>query len=104
MASPSPPKHSYRKAVQVWYGSRRWKAKRIAHLRSQPLCAYCEREGRITAATIADHVTPHKGDEGLFWHGRLNSLCKSCHDSTKKREENGNPVVTYGDDGWPVAG
>lgn len=93
---------TYRKAVQVWYGSRRWKAKRLAQLRSKPLCAYCEREGRTRPATIADHVVPHKGDKSLFWFGRLQSLCKPCHDSVKAREEHGKPVVTYGADGWPV--
>jgi 5-methylcytosine-specific restriction protein A len=93
---------TYRKAVQVWYGSARWKAKRLAQLRAEPLCAYCQREGRIRPANIADHVIPHKGDEGLFWHGKLASLCKQCHDSVKKREEHGKAVVTYGADGWPV--
>jgi len=34
-----------------------------------------------TAATVVDHVTPHKGDKVLFWD-RLNwqALCKRCHD------------------------
>lgn len=93
---------TYRRAAQVWYGSRLWKAKRLAQLRSQPLCVFCERDGRVTPATIADHVVPHKGDESLFWYGRLQSLCKPCHDSEKARVEAGKDTITYGADGWPI--
>ena len=93
---------TYRRAAQVWYGSRRWKAKRLAQLRAQPLCVFCERDGRVTPATIADHVVPHKGDEALFWYGRLQSLCKGCHDGEKARVEAGKATITYGADGWPV--
>jgi hypothetical protein len=31
-------------------------------------------ENRVSAATIADHVIPHKGDYRLFWEGTLQSL------------------------------
>jgi hypothetical protein len=31
-----------------------------------PLCRMCEAEGKITVATIVDHVIPHKGDRVLF--------------------------------------
>ena len=93
---------SYRAKAQVWYSSRKWKAKRLAQLRAEPLCAFCLKDGKVTPARIADHVTPHKGDEGLFWFGHLQSLCKPCHDSTKARIEAGNAPVTYGADGWPI--
>jgi len=93
---------SYRSKVQSWYNSRQWKANRLAQLRAEPLCSYCAKRDKITPASVADHVIPHKGDEGMFWHGKLQSLCKFCHDSVKAREESGKNVLTYGADGWPV--
>ena len=94
---------SYRSKVQVWYGSQRWKSIRAAQLASEPICAMCKARDKITAARIADHVTPHKGDEGLFWYGRLQSLCKKCHDGEKKVIEAGGKIKpTFSVDGWPV--
>lgn len=43
--------------------------------------------GKVTAATVADHITPHKGDYELFWHGPLQSLCAFHHNKTKQRIE-----------------
>jgi 5-methylcytosine-specific restriction enzyme A len=70
-----------------WYGLARWKRKRAEQLNREPLCAYCEREGFTTPATVADHVQPHHGDETSFWAGDLQSLCKTCHDGVKAIEE-----------------
>jgi len=61
----------------------------------------CADEGRTTAATIADHVIPHKGDADLFWYGHLQALCKTHHDSTKKQQEAGKGMG-YDDDGKPL--
>jgi 5-methylcytosine-specific restriction protein A len=37
--------------------------------------------GVITAATIVDHINPHKGDQALFWdQSNWQVLCKQCHD------------------------
>jgi hypothetical protein len=40
----------------------------------------CLKDGRINAATIADHIEPHKGDEQKFFFGELQSLCKLHHE------------------------
>jgi 5-methylcytosine-specific restriction protein A len=66
----------------------KWRERRLAHLKGEPLCRKCLEHGRITAATVADHITPHRGDAALFC-GPLQSLCASCHSSTKQREEGG---------------
>lgn len=47
----------------------------------------CLKQGRVEAATVCDHITPHKGDEGLFWDGPFQSLCKVHHDASKAFEE-----------------
>jgi 5-methylcytosine-specific restriction enzyme A len=64
-----------------------WQKRRAAHLRAHPLCEYCKRQGLVTPATVADHITPHRGDPALF-AGPLQSLCATCHGSIKAREEN----------------
>ncbi len=63
-----------------------WQKRRAAQLAAEPLCAYCRAEGRTTAATVADHITPHRGDPQLF-RGPLQSLCATCHSGRKQREE-----------------
>jgi len=57
--------------------------------------------GRINAATIADHIEPHKGDQQKFFFGELQSLCKLHHESAKKREEASGYSTQIGTDGCP---
>jgi 5-methylcytosine-specific restriction endonuclease McrA len=65
-----------------------WQKARERFLRSNPLCCYCQREGRVTPATVVDHIIPHRGDKELFWdEANWQPLCKHCHDRTKAREE-----------------
>lgn len=83
--------------------SKRWEQARELFLMENPLCAYCQKQGRTEPATIVDHITPHKGDERLFWDkGNWQALCKFCHDSVKKREENGRAMPIFGVDGFPI--
>ena len=87
---------------QRGYGSR-WRKARDGFLKANPLCAYCQKQGRIEPATVVDHVKPHKGDQALFWDkANWQPLCKHCHDSAKQREECGRPVVAYDLDGYPI--
>lgn len=65
-------------ATQRGY-DRNWKKRRAAHLAQYPLCVHCQEQGRVTEATVADHVTPHRGDVSAFL-GEIQSLCKRCHD------------------------
>ena len=45
-------------------------------LREQPLCVECQKIGRLTVATVLDHITPHKGDMDLFYRrDNLQQLC-----------------------------
>lgn len=94
---------TYREQTKPWYGTARWKARRADQLTREPLCAMCLAVGRTTAATVADHIEPHKGNADLFWYGSLQSLCKPCHDGDKKRIEQGSAAKpTIGVDGWPI--
>ena len=84
------------------YGHR-WRKARAAFLGRHPLCAMCSSAGRVTEATVVDHVAPHKGDAKLFWdRGNWQALCKSCHDGAKQREERRGYGGEVGRDGWPL--
>lgn len=88
----------------VMYGSR-WRRARAGFLRANPLCVFCAKQGRTVAATVVDHVAPHRGDAGLFWNAdNWQALCKGCHDSVKQRVELGQSVPVFGADGFPVDG
>src|SRR5262245_47547418 len=89
---------------QRWYGTARWKRMRERQLKLQPLCRYCEAEGRVTVATTAEHKIPHRGDPTMFWDANnLQSLCTSHHSADKQAEENGGRRRrTIGIDGWPI--
>ena len=85
------------------YNSPRWKRLRVAQLREEPLCWYCDQMGRVTAADTADHIRAHRGDEGLFFDsGNLQSLCSSCHNSLKQQQEKQGYHCAVGVDGLPV--
>jgi 5-methylcytosine-specific restriction endonuclease McrA len=81
---------------------RRWRKRRAFQLAEHPLCRLCmEVRGKVTAAAIADHVTPHRGDAELF-DGPLQSLCKPCHDSWKQQMEKSGRVKGCDMRGIPI--
>lgn len=71
------------------YGSA-WQRARAAYLRKHPLCKHHEARGLVVAATVVDHIVPHRRDMALFWDsGNWQPLCAPCHDSWKQRQERG---------------
>lgn len=90
-----------RRPWDKWYKTARWQNRRKMQLKQFPLCEMCSDEGQIIPATVVDHVVPHKGDEKIFWFGKLRSLCQQHHSGLKQRLESGKPVITVGVDGWP---
>ena len=84
------------------YNSRRWQRVARAQLAAKPLCRMCVERGRLTPATVADHLMPHNGDVNLFWFGELQSLCASCHGRDKRWEEHKGYRPDIGVDGWPT--
>jgi hypothetical protein len=87
----------------AWYKTYRWQQLRKRHLEGSPLCFMCKAAGRVTAATICDHVEPHRGDLLNFWAGPFQSLCKTHHDSDKQAlEKSRDPRMRIGLDGWPI--
>ncbi|ENU1229340.1 HNH endonuclease [Providencia rettgeri] len=95
----------------------RWAKVRLSFLNENPLCVMCKEQGRITAATVVDHIIPHRlrdalasGDtewiakaQKLFWDtNNYQSLCASHHNSTKQRMEKSGVVVGCSEDGIPL--
>jgi CRISPR/Cas system-associated endonuclease/helicase Cas3 len=77
----------------------------------------CQEQGRVTAATVVDHIIPHKlkealrsGDsqaiakaQKLFWSRKnWQGLCKQHHDSTKQRMEKRGTVIGCDENGLPL--
>ena len=67
-------------AYRRGYG-RDWSKARRLFLQDEPLCRRCAERGLLVAATVVDHITPHKGSAALFWNrDNWQPLCKRCHD------------------------
>ena len=63
-------------AAKRGYGSR-WQRLSKACLRRHNLCVRCKAQGRFTAATVVDHIIPHRGDPHLMWdESNWQALCK----------------------------
>jgi hypothetical protein len=88
-----------------WYGQARWAGPRGRaryQLAIEPLCRMCSAEGKITVATVVDHVQPHRGNYKLFWFSELQSLCARHHSRDKAQLERQGFVNDIGKDGWPL--
>lgn len=60
-----------------------WQKYRKVSLAQHPLCVHCQQAGRVTAATIVDHIIPHRGDRHLFWSPTNHQPLCSVHHNRK---------------------
>ncbi len=91
-----------RKSAATRGYDRRWRKARKAFLARHPLCAMCEAQGRLTQATVVDHIVPHQGNRSLFWdRDNWQPLCDNHHASAKQREEVRGYSNAVGPNGWP---
>nr|WP_249309140.1 HNH endonuclease signature motif containing protein [Ralstonia insidiosa] len=89
--------------VKRLYGTKRWFQLRHRQLSAHPLCSMCQKLGKTTPATVADHKVPHRGDETLFFDpDNLDSLCKPCHDGAKQQLEKSGTLRGCDVDGVPL--
>ena len=79
---------------------RRWRAYRASFLARYPLCGHrppdapptedsvCQRERRVVAATVVDHIAPVRGREDPRFYDAANhqALCDLCHNRKRQRE------------------
>lgn len=69
---------------------RRWRKARKDYLMRHPLCEPCEAKGVQHAATVIDHIVPHRGDPVLFWdQSNWQAMAKRCHDAKTAKEDGG---------------
>lgn len=68
-----------------YYQTKEWKGIRMLQLQREPLCVECKKTGRMTPATVADHIIP-RNEGGTEEARNLQSLCASCHNSKSGRE------------------
>jgi 5-methylcytosine-specific restriction endonuclease McrA len=66
---------------QALYSAAKWRRARRAFLLRNPICAECERNGLVVAATIVDHKLGHRGDwRSTFWDSaQWQAMCQPCH-------------------------
>ena len=89
LASQQYEKYGRDPAARRRYGSA-WRKLRAQFLSGHPLCEECRRDGRLTPATVVDHIIPHKGNRDLFWDEKnWQALCKPCHDRKTAKEDGG---------------
>jgi hypothetical protein len=91
---------------RAWYGFGSHRQRALHQLRVQPCCVMCAAEGRVTPAEVADHVEPVVDRHGVasyerFRTGKLQSLCRPHHDSTKRRTERVKFSGACDEAGWP---
>jgi len=73
---------------------RRWIRARALYLAEHPFCVVCQAKGKMIVATEVDHITPHKGDQDLFWdESNWQPLCKNHHSAKTARETFGPPTL-----------
>ncbi len=98
----SKPKSKGRRTVGKKFGARKsahkrgytkkWQRASKAFLRANPLCQCeeCKASGRVVAATVVDHIVPHRGDMKLFWdRSNWQAMSKKHHDRKTAREDGG---------------
>jgi len=96
-------KSLYPTHVHNWYHTPRWRKERKAFLVDNPLCVLCKKRGKLTVATVVDHIKEHKWDYNLFWDiNNWQSLCASCHSGTKRVADHHGYSQACGTDGLPL--
>jgi 5-methylcytosine-specific restriction endonuclease McrA len=66
----------------------RWRKAAKSYLRQNPLCAYCALDGLVAAASLVDHLYPHRRFDGVFWRTEWwVSACTACHSGAKQQVE-----------------
>lgn len=89
-------------STQRGYGYK-WQKARSHYLAKHPLCVFCTKQGRVTAADVVDHIKPHRGDMKLFWDRKnWQALCSSCHNSVKAQIEKSGYFKGCDENGIPL--
>ena len=72
--------------AQSFYNSSAWRKLRARFLIEHPFCVECRKNGKLTKATVVDHVVPIRQGGPAFEENNLQALCASCHGSKSIKE------------------
>lgn len=83
------PREDHRESAAARGYDATWRRLRLMKLARNPLCEPCERAGLLTVAIEVHHVKPlSEGGERLSL-ANLESLCRACHERTKRGRKHG---------------
>lgn len=92
--------HGGKSASQRGYGAQHQRLRKIL-LAREPLCRPCRAKGRVTEATIADHITPIAKGGAIYDLSNMQPVCAPCHDAKGRRDNGWKAKPRFGSDGWP---
>ena len=99
MTERKPWQHKRQSATARGYGVEHRRLRKIL-LATEPICRECKGKGRVTVATIADHIVPlSKG--GKTELSNYQPLCRECSDRKTLADQGKRAKVRIGLDGWP---
>lgn len=87
------------KLADAFYVSVGWRRFREWYIANHPLCAECERQGKLVPGVIVDHVVELKDGGAPFDENNAQSLCRACHaykTETERRKRNEKSSGTLG--------
>lgn len=89
--APAPKRHDTRLSARQRGYDTAWEKARKGYLQHHPLCVHCLAEGIVTAATVVDHIDPHRGDMVKFWDSTNNwqALCATHHSRATAKYDGG---------------
>lgn len=81
---------------------RRGVEQRKRRLAAELLCRDCCAKGKVTEATVPDHIIPLSAG-GPDTDDNIRCLCEDCH-AVRTREQFGQRrTIAFGSDGWPIS-
>jgi 5-methylcytosine-specific restriction enzyme A len=69
-----------------WYRQAKWRKLRASVLQEQPMCVMCEALGKLTAATVVDHIKPVRLGGAKYEEVNLQPLCEAHHNQKSHSE------------------
>lgn len=80
-----------------------WRRLRRQVLEAEPLCRFCRQAGKLTPATVVDHIVPiREAPTRRLDRTNLAPLCTHCHNAVKQSEEKLGYDKGVGADGFPT--
>ena len=73
-------------AARKFYSSTAWRKKSEQHRRDELLCRPCSKQGRVTLATLTDHIVPIEQGGDPWDDDNLQSSCDPCHNAKRQAE------------------